>query len=139
MGTTCEGCGIELDSWLNQDPCRKVEGQRTPRTCFCKSVLNKVGTKVAAYKPKRCGEKLKVKDQDSGTEVIVTVVDAGPYAKDKDRIIDLHEDVFGKGSHIFNVCVSSYPGVDDRLHDCWDGFGGIPPAKPKKGGKSGSD
>jgi hypothetical protein len=140
LGTTCEGCGVQLDSWPKTDPCRKTTAEDAPRTCLCKTVLEQVGTQVAAYRDKRCGGKLKVMNRETGDIKTVTVVDAGPYVKDPDdkknflRLIDLHQDVFGDS--LFHVCVSPYQTEkDDRLHDCWDGFGGQEPKtkpKPKK-------
>jgi hypothetical protein len=138
LGTTCESCGVQLDSWPKSDPCRKTPEKGGPKTCHCTEVLDQVGTQVAAFRDKRCGGKLKVMNRETGDVKTVTVVDAGPYVKDPDdktkflRLIDLHQDVFGDS--LFHVCVSPYQAEEDkRLQNCWDGFGGqAPKMKPKK-------
>lgn len=132
MGTTCERCGVELDSWPKSDSCRRTSKSGTPRSCLCKEVTGKVGTKVAAVLDTKCGGKKQVMNRATGDIETVTITDNGPHEPThRERIIDLHKDVFGSG--IFDVCVSPYQGeTDDRLEVCWDGFGGVPPeTKPK--------
>ena len=134
MGTTCERCGVQLDSWPEKDECRVVDQKGTPRTCPCDLVLQQIGTDVAAFKdPMKCGGMLQVMRRSTGDIKTVTVVDEGPFKPG--RIIDLHESVFGLGlSFREEVCVPPYQSeTDNRLHICWEGFAKDRPKKTKKG------
>ncbi len=124
----CLACGVYLSCWPKEDKCRHVKPDPTvtPRSCYCKYVWDELGDtvpKIAAYKPKICGGKLKVFNRKTGDLVTVTVVDAGPYVAG--RLIDLHQNIFGFG--LWPVCVSeaeyNNSSRDTRLHDCWDNFG----------------